>query len=105
MIPVNSSQGASRFLLWLRIAARTSGKGPMKRFVSSILLQIACVILPSAMAPAQTVNDRDIASRVSAYLRPFTESGNLSGTVLIARTGRVLFRQSYGMANYELRVP
>ena len=33
----------------------------MKRFVSSILLQIACVILPSAMAPAQTVNDRDIA--------------------------------------------
>ena len=76
----------------------------MKRFVSSILLQIACVILPSAMAPAQTVNDRDIASRVSAYLRPFTESGNLSGTVLIAH-GCVLFRQSYGMANYELRVP
>ena len=64
----------------------------MKRFVSSILLQIACVILPSAMAPAQTVNDRDIASRVSAYLRPFAESGNLSGTVLIARSGRVLFR-------------
>jgi CubicO group peptidase (beta-lactamase class C family) len=89
----------------MRTSFRAVRKGPMKRFVSSILVQIACVILPSAMAPAQTVNDRDIASRVSAYLRPFAESGNLSGTVLIARSGRVLFRQSYGMANYELRVP
>lgn len=27
------------------------------------------------------------------------------GTILVARKGRVLFRRSYGMANYELQVP
>ncbi len=40
-----------------------------------------------------------------AYLRPFEETGNFSGTVLVARNGRVLFRQSYGMASRELNVP
>jgi CubicO group peptidase (beta-lactamase class C family) len=71
----------------------------------SILLQIACVSLQIVPARCQTLTDRDMASRLSAYLRPFDESRNLSGTVLVARGGRVLFRQSYGMASYELHVP
>ncbi len=77
----------------------------MKRFAVSILLQIACVILPTAIAPCQALTDRQIASRLRAYLKPFDETKNLSGTVLVARRGRVLFRQSYGMASYELQVP
>ena len=77
----------------------------MKRFGTAILLQIACIILLNALAPCQTPTDSDIASRVGAYLKPFDETGNLSGTVLVARGGRVLFRQSYGMASYELQVP
>ena len=77
----------------------------MNRLAVSILLQIACVLVPSARALAQTVTDREIANRVAVYLKPFGDTGNLSGTVLVARHGRVLFRQSYGMANYELHVP
>ena len=42
---------------------------------------------------------------MGAYLKPFGDTGNLSGTILVARHGHVLFRQSYGMANYELHVP
>lgn len=38
-------------------------------------------------------------------MAPFAESGNLSGVVLVARHGRVLLREPYGMANYELNVP
>jgi CubicO group peptidase (beta-lactamase class C family) len=53
----------------------------------------------------QSPTDGDIASRIKAYLRPFDETGNLIGTVLVARKGHVLFKQSYGMANYELHVP
>ena len=77
----------------------------MKRFEIAILLQIACVILPSVVAPGQAPTDRDVANQLTAYLKPFAETGNLSGTVLVARGGRVLFRQSYGMASYELQVP
>jgi len=77
----------------------------MKRLAFSILMQIACVSLQSALAPCQTPTDRDTARRLSAYLKPFDETGNLSGTVLVARGARPLFRQSYGMASYELQVP
>ena len=77
----------------------------MKRFAASVFLQIACVILSNLSGFGQAVPDKEIASRIEAYLKPFGETGNLIGTVLVARGGRILFRQSYGMANYELRVP
>ncbi|HTC55295.1 MAG TPA: serine hydrolase domain-containing protein [Candidatus Sulfotelmatobacter sp.] len=67
--------------------------------------RIVCVLLFSGIGCCQDLSDGQIANRVEAYLKPFVETGNLTGTVLIARKGRVLFRHSYGMANYELRVP
>jgi CubicO group peptidase (beta-lactamase class C family) len=76
----------------------------MKGVALATILQIACWILPSVPAPGQTLPDKQVASRLQAYLAPFGESGNLIGTVLVARGGRVLFRQSYGMANEELQV-
>jgi len=63
------------------------------------------MILLNVSALCQTVPDKEIANRIQAYLQPFGENGNLIGTVLVARGGRILFRQSYGMANYELKVP
>jgi CubicO group peptidase (beta-lactamase class C family) len=68
-------------------------------------LQIACVFLSNGIAWCQDLPDGEISNRLEAYLKPFVETGNLSGTVLVARKGRVLFRHSYGMANYELQVP
>jgi len=76
----------------------------MKRFVLPVVLQVACMILQNMPAPCQTVSDKEIASRIDAYLKPFGDTGNLIGTVFVARGGHILFRQSYGMANYELRV-
>ncbi len=67
-------------------------------------LQIACVLLFNGIGCCQDLPDGQIANRLEAYLKPFVETGNLTGTVLVARKGRVLFRHSYGMANYELRV-
>jgi len=77
----------------------------MKRLAVSTLMQIGCIVLLSVLAPCQAVADREIANRIAAYLKPFGDTGNLSGTVLVARHGHVLFRHSYGMANYELQVP
>ena len=68
-------------------------------------LQIACVLLFNGIACSQGLSESQIANRLGAYLQPFVETGNLTGTVLVARKGRVLFRHSYGMANYELQVP
>jgi CubicO group peptidase (beta-lactamase class C family) len=76
----------------------------MKQFVLPVILQIACLILPNVSALCQALPDKELASRIHAYLEPFSETGNFIGTVLAARGGRILFRQSYGMANYELRV-
>jgi CubicO group peptidase (beta-lactamase class C family) len=76
----------------------------MKRFVLTVILQVACIVLPNALTFSQALPDKEIASRVAAYLAPFSETGNFIGTVLVARGGHVVYRQSYGMANYELRV-
>jgi CubicO group peptidase (beta-lactamase class C family) len=84
-------------------AAHHTKGSSMKRFVLSVV--IACVILLNVSARCQTVPDKEIASRIQAYLQPFGDTGNLIGSVLVARGGRILFRRSYGMANYELRVP
>lgn len=67
-------------------------------------MQLPCMILLNVPAFGQALADNQIASRIHAYLEPFRETGNLIGTVLVAHDGRVLFRESYGMANYELRV-
>jgi CubicO group peptidase (beta-lactamase class C family) len=71
----------------------------------NLALQIACVLLLNGFACCQDLPDGQIANRLEAYLKPFAETGNLTGAVLVARKGRVLFRHSYGMANYELQVP
>lgn len=75
----------------------------MKQVALLLLSQIACLGLQDALAQAPP--EPEIARRLSAYLEPFDETRNFSGTVLVARGDRILFQQSYGMASYQLRVP
>jgi CubicO group peptidase (beta-lactamase class C family) len=63
------------------------------------------VVLLQAAAAGQTAGENQVSQRLRSYLSPFAETGNFTGGVLVARHGRVLLRQSYGMANYELNVP
>jgi hypothetical protein len=74
----------------------------MRRFAIS---QLASIFLLSSLAASQVVSDHEIANRVQTYLTPFVTTGNFTGAVLVARAGKVLLRQGYGMANYELHVP
>jgi len=73
----------------------------------SLAAQLLCVVLLSlaSLARAGGTPDAELPGHLEAYLRPFVETGNFTGAVLIARQGKVLFRRAYGMANYELRVP
>lgn len=57
------------------------------------------------IAAQQKTEPASLESRVDAYLAPFVQDRNFSGTVLIARKGDVLVSKGYGMASYELGVP
>ena len=48
--------------------------------------------------------DARLAAKIDAYIRPFAESNNFPGAILVARGDDILFSKAYGMANYELRV-
>src|SRR5216684_8042502 len=50
-------------------------------------------------------NDRSLEAKVDAYLKPYLDLGGFSGSILIAKGGKVLLIKGYGMANYELSVP
>lgn len=42
---------------------------------------------------------------IEAYLKPFVESNNFSGTVLVTEKGKPLFEKSYGFADLAGRIP
>jgi CubicO group peptidase (beta-lactamase class C family) len=61
---------------------------------------VALAFLLSVSARAQ-----DVAIKADEHLSAWTTQGCFSGTVLIAKDGKVLLRRSYGLANIELGVP
>ncbi len=61
---------------------------------------VALAFLVTVSAFAQ-----DVATKADEYLSAWSKQGRFSGTVLIAKDGKVLLRKSYGMANLELGVP
>jgi len=74
-----------------------------KRF--AITLPIAFVLLFHPASSCRISPGSQVVNRLEAYLKPFVDTGNFTGCVLVASKGRVLFRRGYGMANYELQVP
>src|SRR5215471_18685283 len=74
----------------------------MQRFLIGVTTAFILLTIP---ADPQSKPDSTIAARIRGYLAPFAATGNLSGTVLVARNGQILFEQSYGMANYEWQIP
>jgi CubicO group peptidase (beta-lactamase class C family) len=48
--------------------------------------------------------DAVLAAKIDAYIRPFVESNNFPGAILVARGDDILFSKGYGMTNYELNV-
>ncbi len=65
-----------------------------------------CVLLLSLLAlPAFAQSEPNLEAQVDAYVKPYVETGNFSGAILIARQGKVLFSKGYGMANREWAIP
>jgi CubicO group peptidase (beta-lactamase class C family) len=54
---------------------------------------------------SQQEKTKSIEAEVDAYVKPYLEMGGFSGSILIAKGGKILLKKGYGMANYELGVP
>lgn len=73
--------------------------------VSLFVLAMTCSLL-SRDAFAQTkVSDQKIAADADKYLTALARQDHFSGSVLVARDGKVLLRKGYGMANLEQETP
>jgi CubicO group peptidase (beta-lactamase class C family) len=49
-------------------------------------------------------HQNNIAEKISDFMKPYVESQNFSGGILVVQDEKVLFEDYYGMANYELNV-
>ena len=69
------------------------------------VLGVPAIVLAAAAAAPAPPGARDVASRVDAYLKPYLEMQAFSGTVLVARRGKVLVSRGYGFADASSRRP
>lgn len=48
---------------------------------------------------------QDIATKADAFVASLAKQNKFSGTVLIAKEGKIVFEKAYGMANYDWSIP
>ncbi|HVG21018.1 MAG TPA: serine hydrolase domain-containing protein [Blastocatellia bacterium] len=72
----------------------------MKSKIYNLANVIAVIVLLLGDCRAQ-----EVTSEIDKYLNIAVETGKFSGSILIARNGKVLVSRGYGMASRELNVP
>lgn len=80
----------------------------MKKFIFifiSVLFALAYFTIGQAEIKICQEKIEDIEAKVDAYVKPYIDAGGFSGSILMAKGGKVLLKKGYGMANYELDVP
>ena len=76
--------------------------------VSAAILRLAVVVLLPNLCFSQNVSasgQDEITRRIDEYLNRATDSGLFSGSVAVAKDGRILFSRGYGMANLAYDAP
>ncbi len=67
---------------------------------ASLLVLAASILLLAPFLAAQAG-----ATRFDRQVQAYVRNGDFSGSILVAKDGRVLFQKSYGMANHEWEIP
>lgn len=77
-----------------------------RRRVNLVMGVVAATAALAVAAAARAQQQPDgLEARVDRYVQPYVDSRNFSGVVLVARDGRPVVRQAYGLANVEFAVP
>lgn len=69
--------------------------------LKSVMSAVVCLAFCISQAAAQGTS---LAERIDAYLKPYVQSGNFSGAVLVKKHGRILFEKPYGFVDREHQV-
>jgi CubicO group peptidase (beta-lactamase class C family) len=64
-------------------------------------LWLALSLFSAAQQPASDA----IASKLDKLMRARSAAGDFSGTVLVARRGKIVYQQAFGVANREWNIP
>jgi len=64
-------------------------------------LMLLPLLLAANLAAGESPPSSEVASRIDGYAAPFAQAGHLSGTLLVARGGDVLYERSWGLADRE----
>ncbi|RKY89784.1 hypothetical protein DRQ09_00795 [candidate division KSB1 bacterium] len=77
-----------------------------RRFVL-FFIALFFLVSPGSNVYLQTHQNKvkSFEAKVDEYIKAYLDGGNFSGSILIAREGKILICKGYGMANYELNVP
>ncbi len=60
---------------------------------------------PAEAKATKRLTDTQIAQELDAFLNKLTEADVFSGSVLLAKDGRVLYKKAFGIANKDFNVP
>lgn len=60
---------------------------------------------PSDQAPADALTLDEVVAQLSTYVEKLSRADRFSGTVLLAKDGRVLFKKAYGLASKRFDAP
>jgi CubicO group peptidase (beta-lactamase class C family) len=75
---------------------------PPHRIVAAELLPAR---LPSDLPPAARLDEAGVARELGAYVDRLAARDRFSGTLLLAKDGRVLLTKAHGLANRDFRAP
>ncbi|MHC4236431.1 MAG: serine hydrolase domain-containing protein, partial [Planctomycetota bacterium] len=68
-------------------------------------LQFAPARPPSDLAPGKKLTDAELVEELQAFVRRLADADAFSGTVLLAKDGKVLFKGAYGLASKRFNAP
>ncbi|MDH3745812.1 MAG: serine hydrolase [Acidobacteriota bacterium] len=71
---------------------------------STITSSVLLTLLLAGPTPGDT-GPSSLEQSIDRYLQPYIDIAHLSGTLLVARDGEVLYEESFGLANHEHVVP
>lgn len=71
---------------------------------NSISKSLMFVALLSIYSITTAQMDKQLISKIDTYIKPYIETKNFNGTILVAKNGNILYHNSFGYANEDFNI-